>query len=206
MSGISPEELDWKPIRSVGSEGPLWVKVSSLQWEQYLSLSPYLCTHPTTQMRAKTVANGGVQWREQCLTCGRSTTNPAKQVPGRVVPNWDETLEPSYAESVDSERAALEDVLIEQTLRIETGSEASYQEYLASESWAKKRDLVLKRDSHICQGCLLVPATEVHHLNYDDYPFELMFDLISLCSACHKRAHRKKLARLAKLSEAKVGK
>lgn len=67
----------------------------------------------------------------------------------------------------------------------------AYKYYLTTQEWKTKRDLILKRDNYICQGCLSVKATEVHHLTYDNAFDELAFQLISLCNECHKKVHYK---------------
>lgn len=64
-----------------------------------------------------------------------------------------------------------------------------YNIYLNSDVWKKKRDLVLNRDSYICQGCLEVKANHVHHNTYSNVGDELLFQLISLCQHCHSKLH-----------------
>jgi 5-methylcytosine-specific restriction endonuclease McrA len=64
-----------------------------------------------------------------------------------------------------------------------------YRDYLKSPKWWLIRDLVLKRDKRLCQGCLTNEATQVHHLTYRHLFNEFMFELISVCSACHQRLH-----------------
>ena len=65
--------------------------------------------------------------------------------------------------------------------------------------WQRKRAAILRRDKYQCQECKrygrMRDAKEVHHIKHlDDYP-ELAFDdsnLISLCSACHRKMHPEK--------------
>ena len=199
MNPPSLAELEWKSIRAGSPEGPLWVKVSSSQWQEYITISSYKCEHTQKELRERLIKNGAIQWREQCLICGRSTSNALRRESGRKIPAWDETLEAAYERKIEEQRSKLEGVFVEQTLAIETGRDVSYNSYLASDDWKQKRSIVLERDKYLCQGCLKEPATEVHHLNYDDVPNELMFDLVSLCRSCHERVHRRKLARLEKL-------
>ena len=67
-----------------------------------------------------------------------------------------------------------------------------YREYLKSESWKKKKRLVLKRDNCICQGCGAKETTlEVHHLTYERVGSELLLDLVSLCVSCHEKIHNR---------------
>jgi 5-methylcytosine-specific restriction enzyme A len=70
------------------------------------------------------------------------------------------------------------------------------QAFYNSAAWKKKRLYVLRRDGYACQNCVrygkFVDADTVHHLKeLIDYP-ELRLkssNLISLCKACHNKAH-----------------
>lgn len=64
-----------------------------------------------------------------------------------------------------------------------------YDAHLSSEVWREKREAVLLRDGHLCQGCLSRKAEEVHHLTYKNLGNELLFELVSLCHECHSRSH-----------------
>lgn len=66
-----------------------------------------------------------------------------------------------------------------------------HQQYLKTPQWKDMRLKVLKRDDYTCQGCLENPATEVHHITYDNWKNEFMFELMSLCRECHSRFHKK---------------
>jgi len=65
--------------------------------------------------------------------------------------------------------------------------------------WKRKQKKILKRDEYMCQWCKRygkkTEATTVHHIKHsDEYP-ELAYtdsNLISLCSACHNKAHPEK--------------
>lgn len=68
-----------------------------------------------------------------------------------------------------------------------------------NKKWERKRRSILVRDGYMCQICKRygksVQATVVHHIKHaDEYP-ELMYEdsnLISLCAACHEKAHPEK--------------
>ena len=60
-----------------------------------------------------------------------------------------------------------------------------YEPYLNSDEWKSKRDLVLKRDSFLCQSCLTSKATQVHHTTYKHVFNEPLFELVSICKPCH---------------------
>lgn len=65
--------------------------------------------------------------------------------------------------------------------------------------WKRKQKQMLRRDGYMCQWCKRygkkTEATTVHHIKHaDEYP-ELVYtdrNLISLCSACHNKAHPEK--------------
>jgi hypothetical protein len=66
-----------------------------------------------------------------------------------------------------------------------------YSGYLTSPEWKAKRDSCLRRDNYLCQGCLKAEAAIAHHLTYENIFDELLFQLVSLCRACHDKIHAK---------------
>ena len=64
---------------------------------------------------------------------------------------------------------------------------------LSSVRWRELRTKVLERDNYVCRLCLESgrPGNEleVHHLDYERLDHERPEDLVTLCSACHGRAH-----------------
>lgn len=80
---------------------------------------------------------------------------------------------------------------------------ASYDRYLASPSWRRKRALVMARCAGQCEGCGQWPASQVHHLRYPRsepgspawIEQEMLFDLIGVCEDCHEAIHGRELDR-----------
>lgn len=66
-----------------------------------------------------------------------------------------------------------------------------YRNYLRSDEWKRIRTNVLTRDQNTCRICKESPATEVHHLHYDNLFNEPLEDLIAICRACHELEHKK---------------
>ena len=68
-----------------------------------------------------------------------------------------------------------------------------------SKKWMKFRESVLRRDGYQCRECRrygrMRQAQEVHHIKHvDEYP-ELAYEptnVVSLCHACHNKAHPEK--------------
>lgn len=70
----------------------------------------------------------------------------------------------------------------------------AYDNYLKSPLWKRKRQFVLARDRHTCQGCgrhaeQCDGPLQVHHLTYTRVSRELMCDLTTLCAKCHDWLH-----------------
>jgi 5-methylcytosine-specific restriction endonuclease McrA len=136
----------------------------------------------------RTLSNGTEQWGYQCLACGKFSVRSRKSFTCRPNREFDPAIRDSFYEQqitaskqfYTRKRAAERDAWM---LR--------HDAYLRSEKWRKLRGEALKRDKYLCQGCLSAQASCVHHLSYDHHQNELLFELVSLCSACHDRAHTK---------------
>lgn len=68
-----------------------------------------------------------------------------------------------------------------------------------SKRWQRKQKGIMRRDRYMCQWCKRygrnVQATVVHHIEHADTHPELGYtdsNLISLCAACHNKAHPEK--------------
>lgn len=64
---------------------------------------------------------------------------------------------------------------------------AAMDKYYDSPEWEERRQKVFKRDNYKCQSCLDAPAEQCHHLTYEHFKNEPLFDLISVCKACHDK-------------------
>jgi 5-methylcytosine-specific restriction endonuclease McrA len=133
--------------------------------------------------------------RRQCSNCLTLHPNSFKKT---LVPNFEAI--PEYTPFMShterwQEYNKFRTYIREQQQRIFEDSKdewgANYAKYLSSAEWQKKRQLILKRDNYICQGCLANNATEVHHKTYVNVGNEFCFELISLCDDCHSSIHTK---------------
>lgn len=72
-----------------------------------------------------------------------------------------------------------------------TARQKEYNAYLKSIQWHSKRELVAKRANHTCEGCGEYQGNngDVHHLSYNHFKNEFLFELIYLCRQCHERLH-----------------
>ena len=62
-------------------------------------------------------------------------------------------------------------------------------EYMKSDKWSAKRELVLKRDCYKCCSCNNTSNLEVHHLTYKRLGNERLKDLAVVCRTCHQKIH-----------------
>lgn len=139
------------------------------------------CEGTGSELRLRRLGNGSMQIVYQCLTCGRSASNPLSKtvVPGYLdLPKWDESLAREHDEARQQDRDEKRSQWFEE-----------HDAYLRTPAWRNKRALVLKRCNGICEGCAGSQATQVHHLTYDHWQCELLWELVAVCDDCHEKAH-----------------
>lgn len=157
------------------------------------------CKHEDKEVRRVKLSNGSIQVRDCCVSCG-SAVGLAKRQTDKA---WVATLPWADVELIDSyesRRKAELDSLILDLARRQGAARGrftkAYSEYLKSDAWKAKRALVLKRCGGVCEGCGVVPATEVHHCHYDHLFNEFLFELLGLCHDCHDRLTKENRKRL----------
>jgi hypothetical protein len=125
-------------------------------------------------------SNGYPLLNKQCLNCGEKDSKAYKIDKNNfhLLPKFDEDLLNCFYANQRNEY--IEKIEIEKNVWF-----SNYSIYLNSEKWKNKRILVLKRDKFICKACENRTATEVHHLTYKHLFNEPLFDLVSICNACH---------------------
>jgi hypothetical protein len=142
------------------------------------------CEGTQSELRRRLLGNGSIQIVYQCLSCGRSASNPVAKsaVPNwKTLPEWDDSI----AEFYDADRARDREEAREVWF-------SEHDEYLQSREWREKRSLVMERCGGVCEGCRRAKATQVHHLSYEHWKDELLWELVAVCDNCHERAHTKR--------------
>lgn len=143
------------------------------------------CRAESQELRRRTTSNGAIQYVHQCLTCGRATSNAMSRSAiknFRSIPDWDDTLQARYERLYSSQVQAERDAERAQWFR-------EHNRYLRSEAWNQRRLAVLKRARGVCEGCGNVAATQVHHLTYEHWKEEFLWELVAICDECHERVH-----------------
>ncbi len=67
-----------------------------------------------------------------------------------------------------------------------------HREYIMTPKWMSKRESVMRRAGHHCEGCgvYLGEKGQVHHKTYQNWKDEFLFELIYLCGECHQKVHQ----------------
>lgn len=154
------------------------------------------CSHPRSEIRRDVKSNGAISYRRQCLDCFQSVGTELKHAEApKDAPPYDRAARDDYWRQI-GEAWQAESERRQQTwqqLR-DARRQARYEEmadYYSSIAWARTRTEVLERDDYRCQarldGICLQRASQVHHLTYAHFRCEPLFDLVSVCRACHEQ-------------------
>lgn len=139
------------------------------------------CDSKQNELRKRALKNGSVQYVFQCLHCGSALTQPIRK-----------------AEIHQPERLhAFDELLIERHYELQQRERLDQREewfrqhnaYLRTPAWKARRAAVLKRAQGVCEGCGQADATQVHHLTYDYWQEEFLWELVAICDDCHERIH-----------------
>ena len=149
------------------------------------------CKHLNTETRKMSHCN---QIKLQCLDCGMSVGHAIKH--SAIAPNVLAEIQEFDQEfrdlMIEKRSAELKEEFKAKRAQWEAEfpeRHAKYIDYLNTPEWKAKRELVIDRENGICQGCRSAPIQEVHHATYKTLGNELLFQLVGLCSPCHRRAH-----------------
>lgn len=155
----------------------------------------FRCDHEHVELRRRVVRSGVVQRVEQCLRCGKATSQPVgresalARCGGQEPPPFDDALMHRWEQAY---KAGVDEIIKGFESRQEYEREQffrRYDKYLRSEEWKAKRSRVLHRARGVCEGCGEAKATEVHHLSYRNVGAEFLFELVAVCEKCHERLH-----------------
>lgn len=148
--------------------------------------------HEFTEWRRLITSSGGIQIRRQCRRCGYLLGNPRRREAGdEQLPEADRTARDAF----EAARTSEYERILQKHARLQRDQENSWfrahNEYLTSDAWQRKRKLVFQRSGGRCEGCGVNAATQVHHLSYDHWQAEFLFELAAVCEECHNRLHER---------------
>jgi len=141
--------------------------------------------------------NGGkTQLRQYCKRC-HDVSKPLKQ--GEVdLSKVERRLYSDYKEYVGTIDNTISELIHELSNIRKNRKEEDYKKYMSSDKWWEVREKVMYRDSNICQICG-DPAAHVHHLTYEHFKDEFLFELVSLCKKCHHKHYHNDLILQSKI-------
>lgn len=159
------------------------------------------CKHMRTEVRTQVRSNGVQVYVRQCLQCGQATNVAKKTLPQSILASarpvnealkeaWHKKLDDYWHYETERKQAEWRAQQSEQSQQWW----ASYNAYLESSAWRKKRALVIDRAEGVCEGCGTKPPTHVHHLTYEHVGEEMLFELVAVCNPCHEFLHKPKEA------------
>lgn len=176
------------------------------------------CEHPRSVLRHR-VNRGGVPYAvTQCASCGFYGSKGYRAVgkkdwPARIktieqLPKFDEEAFARASAAINDKemRDAIKErgnphaqanklKLLRDDLERRERERAERAPYYASPEWDLMRRRVMKRAGGLCEGCGQVPPAEVHHMTYEHFGAEFMWELRAVCKPCHERYHAPHRAR-----------
>ena len=130
----------------------------------------------------RTLSNGRRQYGLQCSECGQwQAVSAATRRTFATVREYDESINTRYWQKRNEQ---YQEVWAQRKLE----RQAAYYARFEEPDWQIKRRRVFERDEGRClarlEGCR-VNASQVHHLSYDHFGTEPLWDLASVCVPCH---------------------
>lgn len=145
----------------------------------------YKCSHPSREIRKRTIANGHTSFVSQCIECGQTSLPIGKKAALAQCPS-----PPPYDDHIQQRRRAQKHAeYVRAYLTLRPVLAAEYQAYLASDDWKERRDEAMSRANGQCEICT-APASDIHHLSYQNIGAELPSDLMAVCRVCHLAIHK----------------
>jgi 5-methylcytosine-specific restriction endonuclease McrA len=148
------------------------------------------CSHPEVVTVQRNDSLGRRQYFEHCKGCGISLSSAIAHAKVRNLSDFTAqdmaALEASYS---NERRARYERLIRDAAERVQPSNRQSYDDYLRSDAWKRRAAKILQRANGVCEGCLSNPASEVHHLTYQNIGQEFAWELRAVCRSCHSRIH-----------------
>lgn len=153
------------------------------------------CEHKTNIIVRRIYSNGVLNFQYQCTKCGRVRTIKKSSLTAEQqlnAPEYDPDINDRYYHARNEAWQSKRDAEDAEKQKKDREWWIKYNIYLESDRWKKKRQRVLDRALHICEGCGRNGAVHVHHENYSRVGNEMLWDLRAVCKDCHSRLHPNK--------------
>ena len=165
------------------------------QLQKNYEISETRCCNHHLSVRKATTTSNRLSFRLVCNYCGEFFSAVSKKdilnlFDFEEIKEQDDELRTKFLQRKNGHR----DYLNARTHEIfnaswDANKNRNYHEYLKTDEWGKKRQLVLNRCKNICEACGINQAEAVHHLTYEHIYDEFLFELIGICHKCHSKIH-----------------
>jgi hypothetical protein len=145
------------------------------------------CDHRPT-IRVRQDSAGRQHYWEQCMRCGTKLQPVRRSAALGPCAPFDEL---ALQRRIVYERDVWEREAKAQKQQERAAWLAEHDRYLQTPQWRRLRAAVLHRTNGMCEGCGTRVATQVHHLTYDRWQREMLFDLVAVCDVCHAQIHER---------------
>lgn len=156
------------------------------------------CEHPNQRACYRIFSNGVKHYGFQCVRCGHFI--PAKKL--EWLQKYDESqcgpyepliVEQWYKQQRENWIERARQNRIESLNRAKENRETRMKAYYDSEEWDRKRRARMRLNQKLfngrCEICLDALAEQCHHITYDRFGSEWLFDLACVCPDCHTAQH-----------------
>lgn len=175
------------------------------------------CNHSHRELRAMITAAGATVYHSQCMDCGQKSQIRKIELAASGVDvstirytdmDTDRAIYRAYWDQREARRKAIcdrvklpflkearnrRDATVARSRDAVAEQRRAYDEYMQSPEWKAIRALVFERSSGICEGCRRRKAVHVHHLTYDHFGAEFLWELAAVCLTCHERYHGRQI-------------
>ena len=154
----------------------------------------YACDHPKEYKKIVYIKDSLDRklYCYQCQLCGAKVGDyiSHKNLPKNEFQPFNKIIQTNYETARREDYRELHKFLVNQDL---AKKRVLHKNYLLTPKWKEKRALVLKRCNGMCEGCQIKKAVIIHHLTYEHWGNEFLFELIGLCEDCNNRIHTDKI-------------
>lgn len=136
------------------------------------------CPHEITEVVSYVDSAGRRRYKDECQICGHCGSDIS-------VKNWSA----DELSKVPARRTELNKTISNMIRNIyqpviQELRHDDFMAYYKTSDWAYIRDAAMRRDHYECQICGGT-AQVAHHLTYDHFKNEYLFEIVSLCQKCH---------------------
>lgn len=159
-------------------------------------LDNHTCQHPSARYVYRIYSNNVKHYGKQCLKCGEWKNMAKRKIPRSKLsnlPEYNSELRDKWQKDAQAARELewqeKQALWAKERQAKDDAWWKEYTAYLKTIDWHDRRHKALERDNNLCQACLEMRATQVHHTTYKHGFDAPIFALVSICDDCHDKIH-----------------